>query len=336
MKPTSTLLPAAAIALSCTLPATEAQQIAMQPPSAAPSGGIVRFSTAVDGVPEPGMRSYALRVRFLGAAVNLVAGELDTSALPADRLSCSAQPSTQGPLDEAGGGGGRRLQSGQGGYTLDSAGGNPVLAADNRVEGSAVVVNFGANPDAPRAGGGALVDWRCFAGSRLADGTVVYVLPEPWRHPRGGEALPGAILLDQADPTPVGDDFAYGVIRIGDPSARLDVDADGRVNALTDGLLALRYQFGVRGPQLIAGALGNACRRCDPDAIEDYLQASTDLGILDADDDTQVTARGDGQLLVRYELGLRGAALVAGAVVSPTCDRCDATEIQAHLDPLTR
>ena len=56
-------------------------------------------------------------------------------------------------------------------------------------------------------------------------------------------------------------------------SSQLDIDADGEVNALTDGLLTLRYHFGFRGATLIAGALGPNCKRCTAPLIEAFLAA---------------------------------------------------------------
>jgi hypothetical protein len=52
--------------------------------------------------------------------------------------------------------------------------------------------------------------------------------------------------------------------------AVLDVDANGQVDATTDGVLTLRYMLGLRGSALTAGALG-ACATRDAAAIETYL-----------------------------------------------------------------
>ncbi|MEO7760961.1 MAG: hypothetical protein ABIS68_03505 [Casimicrobiaceae bacterium] len=51
----------------------------------------------------------------------------------------------------------------------------------------------------------------------------------------------------------------------------LDVDANGTVDALTDGLLVIRYMLGVRGPALIQNAVGSNAMRSSSMAIEDYL-----------------------------------------------------------------
>ena len=52
----------------------------------------------------------------------------------------------------------------------------------------------------------------------------------------------------------------------------IDIDGNGRVEALTDGLLILRYLFGLRGASLIAGAVDPAGTRKTAAVIETYLQ----------------------------------------------------------------
>ena len=56
------------------------------------------------------------------------------------------------------------------------------------------------------------------------------------------------------------------------PYAVLDVDGNGQVDALTDGVLTLRYLLGLRGAALVAGATGGCASR-DTAAIEAYLAA---------------------------------------------------------------
>jgi hypothetical protein len=55
-------------------------------------------------------------------------------------------------------------------------------------------------------------------------------------------------------------------------SIPLDIDGNGGLEPLTDGLLALRYLFGFRGATLTTGAIGGGCTRCDAPSIEAYLQ----------------------------------------------------------------
>jgi hypothetical protein len=52
---------------------------------------------------------------------------------------------------------------------------------------------------------------------------------------------------------------------------QLDVDDNGDVDALTDGLLVLRYLFGFTGATLIDGAVGLGADRDTAPEIEDYL-----------------------------------------------------------------
>ena len=53
----------------------------------------------------------------------------------------------------------------------------------------------------------------------------------------------------------------------------IDVDNDGEVNALTDGLMIIRHRFGFRGDSLTTGAIGGAAQRTDPDEISDYIES---------------------------------------------------------------
>ena len=52
----------------------------------------------------------------------------------------------------------------------------------------------------------------------------------------------------------------------------LDIDDDGELTALTDGLLVLRFLFGFTGATLTTGAVDVDCMRCDAATIEPYLQ----------------------------------------------------------------
>ena len=53
----------------------------------------------------------------------------------------------------------------------------------------------------------------------------------------------------------------------------MDIDDDGTVHALTDGLLLIRYLFGFRGNALIEGAVGLSAARTDADQIKTYIDA---------------------------------------------------------------
>ena len=50
-----------------------------------------------------------------------------------------------------------------------------------------------------------------------------------------------------------------------------DIDGSGNVDALTDGLMLLRYLFGLRGASLIDGAVANGAARQSAEDIEAYI-----------------------------------------------------------------
>jgi hypothetical protein len=51
----------------------------------------------------------------------------------------------------------------------------------------------------------------------------------------------------------------------------LDIDGDGVLSALTDGLLVLRFRFGFDGESLTSGATGENCERCDASEITSHF-----------------------------------------------------------------
>jgi hypothetical protein len=55
------------------------------------------------------------------------------------------------------------------------------------------------------------------------------------------------------------------------PAGPYDVDGNGQVDALTDGLLLIRYMFGLRGPSLVAGAIGQSAARNTAAAVEAHI-----------------------------------------------------------------
>jgi hypothetical protein len=108
----------------------------------------------------------------------------------------------------------------------------------------------------------------------------------------------------------------------------LDIDGDGTVDALTDGLLILRHMFGVRNnPDNVAGKTSltkdavalNASRTISE--IEDHLDelfasGTTTRKFLDIDRDGDIDALTDGLLILRHTFGLssESGGLTEGAV----------------------
>ena len=77
-------------------------------------------------------------------------------------------------------------------------------------------------------------------------------------------------------------------LRIESLGARADIDGDGQIDALTDGLLILRYLFGLRDDALIGGVVASNATRISVNDIEkqlfDTMTDSDNDGILNIND----------------------------------------------------
>ena len=114
--------------------------------------------------------------------------------------------------------------------------------------------------------------------------------------------------------------------------ATLDIDGDGKVSALSDGVLAMRYLFGFSGSALTAGALDPAATRTDSAAIVAYLTSIR--AQLDVDGNGDQSALTDGVLLVRELFGFDNDALINGAV-GPAATRGSAASVRAYVQGLS-
>ena len=106
-----------------------------------------------------------------------------------------------------------------------------------------------------------------------------------------------------------------------------DIDGDGETEALTDGLLVLRYLFGFSGMTLSEGAVSSSALRADAGDIAMHL--SDNLAELDVDGDGDTDALTDGLLLLRYLFGFRDDTLITGAL-SSSAVRTSSSEIEAY------
>jgi hypothetical protein len=113
-------------------------------------------------------------------------------------------------------------------------------------------------------------------------------------------------------------------------SLNLDVDGSRAYQSDSDGLIIVRYLFGVRGAALVLGTAGAATS--DPTLIARNLDDIKPL--LDIDGDGRTDALTDGVLIMRYLLGLRTTALISGAI-SPTARRTTFGDIQNYLGGIT-
>ncbi len=85
------------------------------------------------------------------------------------------------------------------------------------------------------------------------------------------------------------------------------------------------------GTPLTSGALGTTATRTDPAAVATYLDGMRTA--LDVDGNGTADALTDGLLIIRYLFGLRGDALIAGAI-DPLAPRKTALEIETYLQTL--
>ena len=154
-------------------------------------------------------------------------------------------------------------------------------------------------------------------------------MPDAW------ESLYGLDPNDPSDTTSDQDndgvtaleEFLAGTI----PSGSIDLDGNGKYDALTDGLLLLRGMFGLTGDALIAGAIASNAVYTSSVDIEARIQVLG--GLADIDGNGSVDALTDGLLTLRYLFGLEGDTLMHGVVASDAT-RTSPAEIEAHLATL--
>ena len=104
----------------------------------------------------------------------------------------------------------------------------------------------------------------------------------------------------------------------------LDVDNDGKITALGDGLMVIRHLFGgaFRGEALINKAIAPESpylaegRESAAQAVADHIQLGIESDLLDVDRDGQTTALGDGLMVIRHLFGgaFAGEALISKAI----------------------
>ncbi len=123
------------------------------------------------------------------------------------------------------------------------------------------------------------------------------------------------VLAQQATTGPSGQNISW------------DIDKDGNADALTDGLLLLRYAFGLRGDPLANNAIASGSN-LSASQVEEELEAT--LVIADIDGNGEVDALTDGLLLLRYLFGLGGDPLINSAVAEGS-PRSSSSAIEQYL-----
>lgn len=109
-----------------------------------------------------------------------------------------------------------------------------------------------------------------------------------------------------------------------------DIDGNGKLDALTDGLMFLRFAFGVVDADfLLVGAVDPATSLTSQQILENARFVNRSIG--DIDGDGSVDALTDGILLLRYAFDVSPSNLIAGAV-SSNGTRTTAEEITAYIE----
>ena len=145
---------------------------------------------------------------------------------------------------------------------------------------------------------------------------------------------PGVIVVCQYSPAGnfIGEaPYPISPIVPGIPAGALDIDGNGQYDALTDGVIILRFLFGLTGAPLVSSALAaNASITLPATILANLTQLRPQL---DVDGNGQVDALTDGLLILRHLFGLRGPPLVNGAVgANPT--RGTAALIEPYIQAL--
>ena len=108
-----------------------------------------------------------------------------------------------------------------------------------------------------------------------------------------------------------------------------DIDGNGSVAPLEDGLVFIRYLFDFGGDALISQAVDSNGQRTSPDDIEAYL--SSHSAATDIDGDGTLGPLTDGLLVIRYLFDFQDASLISDAV-SATATRTTSDKIEACIE----
>ena len=110
-----------------------------------------------------------------------------------------------------------------------------------------------------------------------------------------------------------------------------DIDGNGELDALTDGLLILRHLFGFSGSTLSEDAIVDGAERSDVTEIQAHLE--TYALYLDIDADGRTDALTDGLLVLRHLFGFQGYNMTEGAIGSTATRRvADHRIIHTYID----
>ena len=110
--------------------------------------------------------------------------------------------------------------------------------------------------------------------------------------------------------------------------ASWDFDGNGSADALSDGLMLLRYTFGIQDIRMTTNTVAEDATLTPEQVVSAMHDA---MIIADIDNSSDVSALTDGLTLLRYLFGLRGEVLI-DSVIDPTAARTDATDIETYIE----
>lgn len=111
-----------------------------------------------------------------------------------------------------------------------------------------------------------------------------------------------------------------------------DVDGNGVVDALTDGITLTRYLIGLRGDAMIQNSLAiSGATRTTAETVTNFIETHTAGSCYDVDGNQKLDALTDGILLVRYLVDYSGNDLVDG-VIGQNASRTTGSSVVQYLD----
>ena len=117
-------------------------------------------------------------------------------------------------------------------------------------------------------------------------------------------------------------------LELSETESTWDFDGNGNADALTDGLIMMRYSFGLRGDSMTDNAMSEDSQ-LSVAQVEERLSSS--MKIADIDDDGKVDALTDGLLLLRHLFAMDDESFTHGAVAH-SASRKTKYAIKYHLN----
>ncbi len=225
--------------------------------------------------------------------------------------------------------------------TIEGDSGNDVLSGlsgDDEIKGGDGWDKLTGGVGDDNLDGGEKEDTAIYAGKRddylISEDNGIFIvqdLRESFPAPDGTDSLVNIEFIKFSDQfLPLNQDLVTG------QTFNLDVDDDGSVTALGDGLMIIRKLFGAAfsNEKITFKAISDDAKRTSQE-IHDYIQRAIDDKTLDIDGDGIVTALGDGLMVIRKLFG----ASFSGDKLTDKAISNDATrtteEIHEYISAMT-